>query len=439
MGRQFPASYPHWQQVTIPLLSGLSGTFSVAGSSTIVYALLRGIGDRSNATANAANATAATNSNKLQMDVKNRYLFGLCIADILNSLVFVFWSLPQPVDSPNTWGAIGNKQTCDLQGFMNQLGGMGSIYQGALSHYYYLSICMGMSQQDISAHRYEWRWNAVAVLFPLATATIGLVPLDSYAYGSNGCWFMPSPFGCQNNTGIACERGERAIMFAWLFMGVPLVVLQLVIGYHMLQIYRSIKTMCERVGQRIFPSMSSSAMNSPSSLTTSNVKSPLSTSASVGEENDSNTNNRTLSNTNSGLQQLPEAAQASIQQQQEQQRQQEQLSPLEERTRQAGIQAILYVLAYFVTHIWAFAVYHFDVFVAPVPFVIQALNQFFWPLQGFFNVFIFLRPRILAIQKKQPEASYWKALSLALFRFEEVVPQVGAAAPSRQALTRALR
>ena len=52
------------------------------------------------------------------------------------------------------------------------------------------------------------------------------------------------------------------------------------------------------------------------------------------------------------------------------------------------------------------------------PFAILLIEQLCWPLQGFCNVLIFLRPRISSIQKRYPQLSYMQVLYFATFAYD---------------------
>jgi len=94
-------------------------------------------------------------------------------------------------------------------------------------------------------------------------------------------------------------------------------------------------------------------------------------------------------------------------------------SRCEGKIQQAGIQAILYSTLYFVTHMFAFWVTLTEMFSGRLHFWLVWLHVFFWPQQGFWNVFIFLRPTILQMQRHDPTISYAKAACIAAFIEEE--------------------
>ena len=48
------------------------------------------------------------------------------------------------------------------------------------------------------------------------------------------------------------------------------------------------------------------------------------------------------------------------------------------------------------------------------------LEQTLWPLQGFCNVFIYLRPRVASVRKLHPDISYGLALYISLFEYDSI-------------------
>jgi hypothetical protein len=71
--------YTLGQQVSLTIGTSLAAALSIAGSTAIVYVIY-----------------ADHRRKKASHNVKNRLLLGLCLSDILNSLVYVFWSLAIP-------------------------------------------------------------------------------------------------------------------------------------------------------------------------------------------------------------------------------------------------------------------------------------------------------------------------------------------------------
>ena len=72
--------------------------------------------------------------------------------------------------------------------------------------------------------------------------------------------------------------------------------------------------------------------------------------------------------------------------------------------QEVAIQSALYPIAYFGTHAWAFCNYIFYMTKHTSWFSMLLLNLT-WPLQGFCNMFIFMRPRLKRIRERHPEWS----------------------------------
>jgi hypothetical protein len=76
--------YTLGQQVSLTIGTALAAALSIAGSTAIVYVIC-----------------VDHRRKKASHNVKNRLLLGLCLSDILNSLVYVFWALAIPEGTPS--------------------------------------------------------------------------------------------------------------------------------------------------------------------------------------------------------------------------------------------------------------------------------------------------------------------------------------------------
>jgi hypothetical protein len=290
------------------------------------------------------------------------------------------------------WGAKGNKQTCIAQGFLGQFALAGPFYNGALAHYFLLVIRGGMKDREI-ARKYELWWHLLAIVWPLGTAVAALW-LDLYAFIYLGCWIGQTPLGCQSDDEIECVRGENAFLYGWFFMGVPLFILNTFIMYCMVQIYRYIQRIAQCQEQYEFERNNQNLRSStvlrtstPSTLDVSNPSANSTRRTSLKVSNSNRRNSLDLTSTR----------------------------------RETAIQSFLYVGAFIITHIWSvflfWSVSLFDV--TPPPFALVLIQNTAWPLQGFFNVFIFLRPRISSLRRRHSELSYARLVYYATFRYDE--------------------
>jgi hypothetical protein len=288
------------------------------------------------------------------------------------------------------WGAKGNEQTCIAQGFLGQMALAGPFYNGALSIYFMLVIRGGM-KDGVIAKKYELWWHLVAIIWPLGTAFAAFW-LDLYAFIYLGCWIGQTPLGCQSDNEVECIRGENAFLYGWFFMGVPLFILNGIIMYCMIEIYRYIRSVAHTQEQYDFERSVSLHPSSPSS-----PPSPERAHVTIHEPSTVTNTSNTLSSS------------------------QRRSLDLASTKREIAIQSFLYVGAFLITHIWSvFLFWGITLFdMAPPPFALLFIHNIAWPLQGFFNVHIFLRPRINSLRRSHPEISYTRLVYYATFRYDE--------------------
>jgi len=93
----------------------------------------------------------------------------------------------------------------------------------------------------------------------------------------------------------------------------------------------------------------------------------------------------------------------------------EQLSDMEKKSsyaRSVFVQSILYVGAFFLSWSWA-TIYHLVAWTTgkSVPWITLLINTFL-PLQGFFNAFIYARPRYIRLKKKNGHMGFRQLIKL---------------------------
>lgn len=197
--------------------------------------------------------------------------------------------------------------------------------------------------------------HGLSILYPLLTAVVGLA-LGAYHeldLGS-GCWISDYPEGCQ----IKNERCQSDTL-AWIFAGVPVISTFFFILLNNVLIYLKVKKIMSRGMRHSIEQRSS-----------------LSSSASGDRQ--------------------------------------------AKRTRAVAVQAFLYVAAYFFTMTWAVIV---RVLESNRPkeedeakfFPFLVLTNMFTPLQGFFNLFVYSRPRFLHFCEENPDKSHLRALLQSVF------------------------
>lgn len=145
---------------------------------------------------------------------KEQFLLGLSILEMCGSFANSWSTLPtpsfdrpyghEPSDIFKKWGTVA---TCDVQGFLQQLGFCAPLYNACLCIYYLLTVV-----GEVPSHKLMKCWVPVChiciAVYALATATTALV-LKLYNYaGMLGCWIHRANgiwYTCENE-GLHCDR-----------------------------------------------------------------------------------------------------------------------------------------------------------------------------------------------------------------------------------------
>lgn len=212
------------QQIVLAVMPKVSASLSILGSSYIVYdCIFRG------------------QRHKREQTSYHRLLVGLSICDLLMSIGLFTSTWPMPADTPNVWGAVGNVQTCEAVGFIEQAGVAAVMYNASMSTYYLLRIRYGWTPRKIA--KVEPFMHAIPLLFGLATMIASLT-LDLFNSGLFDCWIAPFPQGCEEswrNGGVTtCERGDNASLYQWLFDLIPKWSSVLLVTFNMFRTHRAV-------------------------------------------------------------------------------------------------------------------------------------------------------------------------------------------------------
>jgi hypothetical protein len=309
------------QQVSLTVAPAVSATLSIFGSCCIIWMI-------------------ASDWQKKISNVKYRFLLALSISDIVNSLVFLIWPIPMPSGTKGIWGAFGNVSTCQIQGFFMQMGVTGSFYNGALSLYFLLTLRYGLSNADI-AKKYELWCHLVAILWPLVTGLVS-ASMQWYRVNAIGCFLGPGPTGCHlDDTDFECTTNLHATLFAWIFVGIPLVLINLFIAFAMIQIYRTVREITRKAQAYVF--RNESQILHTKEIESTNMFSVLAPLGSQAQRKDRR--EETKSGDLPSNPAVTPSVTSSL------------TVKLDAQQKETALQAFLYVIAFFVTHFFAVSKY----------------------------------------------------------------------------------
>lgn len=411
------------QEVFLALSSCIAGSLSAIASTTILFKICH--------------------SRDGLRTPYARILFGLALSDICVSLgnassTFFF---PKGMG----WKAIGNEGTCTLQGFISLLGAVSTPFYNLSLCIYYLCVV----KYSMRGPRFREKVEPYLHLIPLTWSLF--IAIYSAARGiinpGNGmtCYINPYPKNCHLEEGVTCERGEHVRQERWIFVGLPTFLIIIgVFGVMLklgLDVRRQEKTMEAYSFRLQMESRQHANINSTSRRSTRRDQSP-NDSQHESESNlldqRSSQNSSRLSKSLSYL--VP--SRLSI-------RSSTNLTPAtatttdgttndntatantvntatntaattttnrrRRRKSQAGeifIQAKLYFLAFLATFapIFALVIAEGVYGSGNIPFPFYVAIHVLYPLQGVFNILVFIRPQVSRMRRSKPEYSYLRAL-----------------------------
>ena len=307
--------------------------------------------------------------------VMTRLLVGMALMDLLFTITTILGPLAVPRSFSNmyptsiSW-AVGTWETCQAFGFVGQSASIASVlYNVSLTFYYLVTIRYGWKERRL--RRRELWLHGIPLLVGWGTGLAALL-LEFFNPTLLSCRLASYPPRCGGTSGIPCERGENVDVlkllnnaFIWsvfVFFGVAMTL-----------IYWKIDD------------------------------------TDRGRRPPQNSNNR--STTFFRLTSFPGSQIASSFDERPWRRQRSGEVSLGSEPkivtlkRQFATQALLYCFAFAIT--WFFPTLGF--FVSrwtnrpPTVPMLYLINSFF-PLQGFWNAFIYVRPRYLRYRKEQREA-----------------------------------
>ncbi|KAK1749169.1 G protein-coupled receptor family protein [Skeletonema marinoi] len=178
---------------------------------------------------------------------QQRLMLCISIIDFQTSIVWIFTPLFMPAYSGYPW-SVGNRASCDTQGFIVQFSSAGFLYMCCLQFMYLLMIKYGWKEREIT--KLEKWFHIIPNAFGIVTATTALV-LKQYNAANWDCWIAPLPADCtssyevnKGNTELTetdCIRGDMANIFRFAFFFAPLWASILFCIVTMIVVHRTMK------------------------------------------------------------------------------------------------------------------------------------------------------------------------------------------------------
>ncbi|CAJ1944978.1 unnamed protein product [Cylindrotheca closterium] len=356
-----------------------------------------------------------------------RLLLAMSVCDIVSSLTLAVGAFLYPQETSDKVWVIGNDASCSAIGFLNQISYSGTLYNGFLSFYFLFTARFGMKNRQIEK-RIEPAMHLFAIGFPIITALVGLV-MDFYAEPEVGigCWVNRWPKQCgegPDGTGEECQSPMIAWVFgAWiaLFVLGALIVNNAVIWVFVHQRTRGNvhhhhhhqgairKVPSQKLDRHDETSDSNSHHSDDEETRTSGRNSQMGLLSMASSF-------RTLNSTGRGsagnLSVSTAAQQREIQ------------ATQSKRLKLVGSQAFLFVGCYFVSNIWTYVLRLYEsrttdyIEEKELPYSYYSIlvtQAVLLPLQGLFNMMVFIRPKYLRLRSENPSESKWAIVHRVIF------------------------
>jgi hypothetical protein len=416
------------QQWTVALTRHVMGNLSVVASSIIVYhVVLRFIQNR-------------RSQRRDLVTPYHRLMLGFSLADIIYSFSVGLGTLVVPASSGVIYG-FGTTATCSMQGFFLQFGAATHLYIAILSLYFLLKVRYNVTD-DTLCRRYEIWFHAIPWVVAIGTGSMG-VALQVYnpmIVPEMGCWVGPFPTDCLDPGGPPCTRGYTTdaqgslysfiLAFCWLFAAF---VVDLVSN---ILIYRTVRRQERRneqyLGSRLQAqgSVLDVPVSEPSTLRKQDESPPpvVADGLPVAGSNEKCTAGCELDGTEreSGVaseQGLAESSATlenptrSTNLDHSARRCQSSARRNAKASRTAATQSILYVSSAGFTVVWIFLPFFFYQLRLPNGWLFFSVLMYsaFAPLQGVFNLMIFVRPEYLRLRTSRRDFSPLRCVRSCLF------------------------
>mmetsp|Transcript_45520 Transcript_45520/g.110255 ORF Transcript_45520/g.110255 Transcript_45520/m.110255 type:complete len:645 (-) Transcript_45520:28-1962(-) len=381
----------HAQDQVLAILPIPSALLSVFGSSVIIYMVFKSKQQR-------------------KRTPYLRLLFAMSVYDIVLSLNWSVAAFLRPQDTSGRMLSMGNRTTCNLLGFLNELSHATIIYQGMLGVYFLLTARYGYCNSYIARNIEPWM-HIVSIGYPLAFAIAEGV-LDGYGevIMGIGCWVVVTTEDCASN--FFCS----ARVLRYLSCAVPLLttIITLIVSNRIILVYAR-----EQMRPALYPcnrslTLGNSTDNSDDS--SSDDSQPRSRFFFItGRRHDKDDATADIL-TGSIAHSIEPVNNDQVR-----------------RLRLISSQAVLFVLSFLICNIWtpitglledhqadsiqcemATLLRYYPIFV---------LQAIFSPLQGFLNMMVFIRPKYLKFRHLHKGESRMWVVRRAIFG-EEVQPTI---------------
>lgn len=223
------------QQVAVAIAPKVGGAISILGSLWIFLEIL--------------------GSREKRQQVYHRMMFMMSMFDTIVSSGAFSSTWPMTTDDQDPWRGRGTDTTCSIQGFSLQLGATLFTYNAALSIFYVLLITFKVTEQRIHK-RYEWALHGLPLCFGIGTATTAAAK-NWYHNANLWCWIAVDPvcidYTQEDDLDEYCDRFQHIWIYRWALFFAPLWLCFLVQFIALIAVARSVYKQEAKVDKYLQP------------------------------------------------------------------------------------------------------------------------------------------------------------------------------------------
>lgn len=327
----------------------------------------------------------------------HRLLFGLSIADILSSTAQIFVTLPAANYYGIIWNAMGNRNTCRVQGFFIFWGSIAApLYNCSICIYYLIMVTYKRSR-NADAYiegKIEFFFHAVPVFVPLIGAIV-ILSLDAFHPNLTYCFIEADPLSTNLEEFEISDRNAK-VLFA-VFSAGPYIVLPTVISVTMAIMYRAVVALEKRHQQRS-PDLDGVLALRQKLKRNETGEEPNADAPITGQEGN---------NEESAFTRLRNLImdKVSFCRSTDEGRRKIRSNSAERQKRAIANKALSFSLAFLVTYLFPIIISIRTLCGINSGNGLSILARIFFPLQGFFNFVVFIFPEVLVAKKAKRTGS----------------------------------
>ncbi len=357
------------------ILSSMTGITSTISSSTLIWMILR--------------------SHQGLSTTKHRLLLGLCICDIISSLSYSTFNTAAPSEMEYwVWNARGNETTCDVQGFLVTLGVLGGLYYNAALNLYFVAVVKYEKSKEFVSTKVEPFLHAMPIVVSL-TYAISLLIGKHYnsGYACTSSYYYPPH--CEGfdvgetrpGFNIPCGRGLQGAMtdtISRAILGcIPFIIIFISLGL----IYRAVRKQEKALSKYGVGSLKLRLRQS--------AERNITTAVAWQDGEDNNTVPRQHHRIISSIRRYLIQRISSL------------LLRRNPSSTQLQSRAVMYkAFGYSFAWLFSYGVYIVNlmvqvaIFDETYPIILDYINVTFVPFQGFFNLAIYMHPKIIHAKRE---------------------------------------